>query len=236
MTTPDRPPCGEHDRDSAFTLIELLTVVAIVGILAAILFPVIGSARASARDAQCKATLREWGRMVLLYANDNKGCYTTTNWGSVGSNGPYRPYFSGSPSEETNMRVCPLMPSADISNGTLSYIMVRGAINGKITSLSSGTSIHLNRAANPSEYLLLCDSMTNSNDYLSSSGIDTYVGPLFNPSLVAASQQAQASRHGGSHINGVFGDGSIHNITGTPAGKGDHNSIYEMSATWLQLY
>ena len=57
---------------AAFTLIELLTVVAIIGILAAILFPLVGSARRAASNAVCKSNLRQWGVALLLYSNDNK--------------------------------------------------------------------------------------------------------------------------------------------------------------------
>jgi prepilin-type N-terminal cleavage/methylation domain-containing protein len=59
-------------RPSAgFTLIELLTVIAIIGILAAILIPVAGSVRNSARQAVCQSNLRQWHTSWVLYANDN---------------------------------------------------------------------------------------------------------------------------------------------------------------------
>ncbi len=56
---------------AAFTLIELLTVIAIIGILAAILIPVVGSVREGARDAKCKSNLRELGMAARLWENDN---------------------------------------------------------------------------------------------------------------------------------------------------------------------
>jgi prepilin-type N-terminal cleavage/methylation domain-containing protein/prepilin-type processing-associated H-X9-DG protein len=60
-------------RRQAFTLIELLTVIAIIGILAAILIPVVGSVRESARTAQCASNLRQIGNGIALYAMDNQG-------------------------------------------------------------------------------------------------------------------------------------------------------------------
>ena len=54
-----------------FTLIELLTVIAIIGILAAILIPVVGAVRESARSAECTSNLRQIGTAFQLYAVDN---------------------------------------------------------------------------------------------------------------------------------------------------------------------
>lgn len=60
-------------RSTAFTLIELLTVIAIIGILAAILIPVVGRVRESARGAVCQTTLRNIGMALFLFAEDNEG-------------------------------------------------------------------------------------------------------------------------------------------------------------------
>lgn len=54
-----------------FTLIELLTVIAIIGILAAILIPVVGAVRESARSAKCQSNLRQIGAAVHAYMADN---------------------------------------------------------------------------------------------------------------------------------------------------------------------
>lgn len=56
-----------------FTLVELLAVLAIVGILAAIIIPIAGNVRENARASQCMSNLRQIGMAMNLYAQSNKG-------------------------------------------------------------------------------------------------------------------------------------------------------------------
>ncbi|MDQ3813013.1 MAG: type II secretion system GspH family protein [Armatimonadota bacterium] len=53
-----------------FTLIELLTVIAMISILAAMLFPSFGRARASARRTACMSNLRQLGLAFTQYTQD----------------------------------------------------------------------------------------------------------------------------------------------------------------------
>ncbi len=55
---------------SAFTLLEILVVIAIIGLLAAILFPVFSRARENARRASCQSNLKQLGLAVLQYVGD----------------------------------------------------------------------------------------------------------------------------------------------------------------------
>ncbi len=58
------------DRATGFTLVELLIVIAIIAVLAAILFPVFAQAREKARGAACLSNQRQIGSAVLMYAQD----------------------------------------------------------------------------------------------------------------------------------------------------------------------
>lgn len=58
---------------TAFTLVELLAVIAIIGVLVAILIPVVGSVRKSAQTANCANNLRQIGVAFHLYAQNNRG-------------------------------------------------------------------------------------------------------------------------------------------------------------------
>ena len=58
---------------SAFTMIELLVAVSVIGVLASLLMSAIGSIRASSEAVACKNNLRQAYLANLGYSNDNKG-------------------------------------------------------------------------------------------------------------------------------------------------------------------
>lgn len=63
------------NKQAGFTLIELLVVVAIVALLAALLFPVFVKARARGRQTACLSNLRQLGLATFQYAQDYDGHY-----------------------------------------------------------------------------------------------------------------------------------------------------------------
>lgn len=60
-------------RRAGLTLIELLTVIAIIGVLAAILFPLASRVRAMGHQATCTSNLRQWGIALNLHLAENRG-------------------------------------------------------------------------------------------------------------------------------------------------------------------
>lgn len=62
-------------RHRAFTLIELLIVITIIGILAVALIPRLTGGPSRARDAQRKSDLQQIATALEFYANDNNGGY-----------------------------------------------------------------------------------------------------------------------------------------------------------------
>jgi prepilin-type N-terminal cleavage/methylation domain-containing protein/prepilin-type processing-associated H-X9-DG protein len=58
-----------------FTLVEMLTVIAIIGILVALLVPAINLAREAARQASCTSNLRQFGQCMQAHAELNNDAY-----------------------------------------------------------------------------------------------------------------------------------------------------------------
>lgn len=59
------------ERQKAFTLFELLVVIAVITILAAMLFPAISSARAKVKRTTCGNNLRQINLGVRMYSDDS---------------------------------------------------------------------------------------------------------------------------------------------------------------------
>jgi prepilin-type N-terminal cleavage/methylation domain-containing protein len=87
---------------TGFTLVELLIVVAIVSLLAAIMFPVFAQARQKARQSRCLSNLRQIGAALLVYSHDYDERFPAECWappvnGGDFANMPYDqqilPYF-----------------------------------------------------------------------------------------------------------------------------------------------
>lgn len=77
-------------RIRAFTLIELLATIAIVGILAAIIIPLTVMVRERAKGARCLAQMRQVGSAFLMYINENHGklpvqSTSSAQWDAQGS-------------------------------------------------------------------------------------------------------------------------------------------------------
>jgi prepilin-type processing-associated H-X9-DG protein/prepilin-type N-terminal cleavage/methylation domain-containing protein len=59
--------------NSCFTLIELLTVIAVIGLIASLLLSALQRSKAKAKSIQCLNQLRQLGLATLMYGDDNRG-------------------------------------------------------------------------------------------------------------------------------------------------------------------
>ena len=62
-------------RKTGFTLVELLTVIAVIAVVVALLLPALAKARRQAQLVGCMSNLRQLGIGFLGYANDYRGSF-----------------------------------------------------------------------------------------------------------------------------------------------------------------
>jgi prepilin-type processing-associated H-X9-DG protein len=68
-------------RHAAFTLTELLVVMATIAILVATLLPVLARTQAKTQLTQCLNNLHQFGLAIQMYGNDNQDYLPAPNWG-----------------------------------------------------------------------------------------------------------------------------------------------------------
>jgi len=83
---------GEHN---AFTLIELLIVIAIIGILAALLLSALSGAKERSRRAACISNIHQFIVATLLYAGDFQDFLPQGGTDAVNTNDTHTPILSG---------------------------------------------------------------------------------------------------------------------------------------------
>ena len=69
-----------HRRRRAFTLTEVLVVVGLIGMLVALLMPVVNKAWAAANSASCLSNLGQMGNAWTMYAAANQGRFPDDVW------------------------------------------------------------------------------------------------------------------------------------------------------------
>jgi prepilin-type N-terminal cleavage/methylation domain-containing protein/prepilin-type processing-associated H-X9-DG protein len=104
MTRPAPPPCPAR----AFTLIELLIVLAIIGLLVALLIPAVLSALGAAASVRCQGRLNQIGVAYQQYMHDSGGLWPPI---ITAADPPARLYRQIE--DDTGLRKAPARPADD---------------------------------------------------------------------------------------------------------------------------
>src|ERR1044071_47481 len=78
-----------------FTLIELMIVVAIIGILAAVAIPKFADLVTKSKEASIKGNLGAVRSALSIYYGDQEGKYPTNIWTGLATSGKYMPQCAG---------------------------------------------------------------------------------------------------------------------------------------------
>jgi prepilin-type N-terminal cleavage/methylation domain-containing protein/prepilin-type processing-associated H-X9-DG protein len=162
-------------RKAGFTLIEVLIVVAIIAILAAVLLPVFAQARVKARQAVCLSNVKQMSLAILMYVDDwDETFFSACNFGQPSplTTDSVCAFTSGFPIsivpyvKNTDPFHCPSDVNTGIGGPTISYEAAGGCGNygkgwrakwGQSPGIFSacGTPVTLSDVPAPSSTLLL---------------------------------------------------------------------------------
>jgi len=161
-----------------FTLIESLVLLAIIGILASLLVPMLTKARSSARRAGCASRLKQWGLAFQMYSQDYQGwLFTTKHWESTEFNdhgkkvsNVYARYLGKATSDTIiQMRNCPnaiegmsvtQLKAENRYGYSMNWPNLKFSDGYKLAPEDAygGASYRLDKIPRPAEFLLLVDS------------------------------------------------------------------------------
>lgn len=154
----------------AFTLVELLTVIAIVGVLAALIFAGVGAARQSAQRAGGVSSLRQIGAAIELYAQEHDARLPGPLWpGQVPLYNPDRPenefdgrltmflapYFDvptdATPPIRVEIMIPPAFPYDELGSQPRTYVANTEAENPNASDVVNPWGVHPNLAQSESD-------------------------------------------------------------------------------------
>ena len=115
-----QPEGNTRRKGNAFTLIELLIVIAIIAILASMLLPALNKAREKAQAISCTSNFKQFGTIFFLYTGDNQDNIPTDNYQSTVQwlelMSPYLPGYKWGSGKKAPVLSCPSIRSRGIKN------------------------------------------------------------------------------------------------------------------------
>jgi prepilin-type processing-associated H-X9-DG protein len=192
----------------AFTIVELLVVIGIIGVLLALLLPAIQAAREASRRSSCSSNLHQLGLGILNFAQVHHGQFPldatsgrANSWVLTLS-----PYLEG----VNRIRICPDDPIGDqrAASQSTSYV-----VNEYMCDAVPGAIRELNHLAATSKFILMFEGSDNRD--LSFANEHCRPSVWFGQTFVAQNQvlaqmqlEVQINRHAGA-ANYLYADGHV---------------------------
>jgi prepilin-type processing-associated H-X9-DG protein/prepilin-type N-terminal cleavage/methylation domain-containing protein len=177
-------------RKKAFTLIEILVVIGIIALLAAVLFPVLSRAREKARTTNCASNEHQIALALLQYTQDNGRRFPPNDAGNFGWVIPIYSYL-GIPqsASEPAIFICPSERDENPPAGAFVDYWLNSELAGE-------HDVHVRY---PSNTLLIGDSLKGGAS--NNMGPDGSISPW-------SPNDDYATRHSGG-ANYAFADGHV---------------------------
>lgn len=229
--------CFSARPRAAFSLIELLTVIAIVGVLVAVTVVVVGRVRRNAQEAACASNLRQITMSALLAAQDKKGIFPAADESRLAYSGvdtleaQVRPYL-GNPGNLNNQArsifKCPGSTDTVISN-------IHYGVNTSVANGTGGKGRLLIRIEQPGKTIYLADRVEGASGFTGEASTLRGMrhGPDASAAYIAAlkAERPTLGTNRGTKANVAFFDGSVRgmgpDLLTTPAAGSGGFSYWE---------
>jgi len=207
-------PLSTKHASSGFSLVEVLVVIAVLAVLASLLFPFVQKARSRALDVGCLNNLRILGSGMFAAVAENNGRFPeiVPNPSSAGKqwDAQIAPYLDINLSQNINVRTPFVCPAAKVYSGNSSIRLSRNLSYGYNTRVGSDSGGSARPAAiqEPSKLILLADrelSEGSNESYVTLAGSNSAIFIADSASRLAV---LPYERHGGK-INILFADGHV---------------------------
>jgi type IV pilus assembly protein PilA len=119
--------------ESGFTLVELLVVMLILGLLAAIAIPAFFNQRTKAQDSEAKATVKTAQTAIETYATDNNGAYTGATRANLKTIEPTLSSASTGANAITTLTVASNSYTLTVTSESTNTFSIARATNGSLT-------------------------------------------------------------------------------------------------------
>jgi prepilin-type processing-associated H-X9-DG protein/prepilin-type N-terminal cleavage/methylation domain-containing protein len=165
-----------HRSASGVTLIEILVVLAVLGVLAALLFPVLFTVRRKAGQATCRSNEHQIGQAFAMYVSDWDGRWPPAIQGVGLPNAPWEPKIQPYLKARGESLDCPQAVRAlkegggfpgYSMNGRIHMYSERGAKNPDGSYKLAGLGLPDANIAFPATTVSLCEAAWGWGDYSS---------------------------------------------------------------------